>query len=115
MSIHFKLNQRMLRDITASLSKQINQTVRILAKNKTKVIAGAIGGGILADDLHTRYKSKQLKKEVDKRNIHTTKVLVKQNAEIKNLESQAEKVPELENVNEQLRKALAEQGGTRHE
>ena len=56
-----------------------------------------------------------MKKEVDKRNIHTTKVLVKQNAEIKNLESQAEKVPELENVNEQLRKALAEQGGTRHE
>lgn len=115
MSIHFKLNQRMLRDITASLSKQINQNVRILAKNKTKVIAGAIGGSILADDLHTRYKSKQLKKEVDKRNIHTTKVLVKQNAEIKNLESQAEKVPELENVNEQLRKALAEQGGTKHE
>ena len=115
MRIHFKLNQRMLRDITASLSKQINQNVRILAKNKTKVIAGAIGGSILADDLHTRYKSKQLKKEVDKRNIHTTKVLVKQNAEIKNLESQAEKVPELENVNEQLRKALAEQGGTKHE
>lgn len=115
MKVHFKLNQRILRDITDSLSKQINQTVRILAKNKSKVIVGAIGGGILADDLHTRYKSKQLKKEVDKRNIHTTKVLVKQDAKIKILESQAGKVPALENVNEQLKKAIAEQGGTKHE
>lgn len=112
MKDKYKVSTKVLSRFLSIASKQINIVSDLLVENKSKIIVGAVGSVLLIDDLHTKYKSRQYRKKKEEGYLGIKNAIIKQNSEIKEYRTLAEKVPDLLEINRQLKHALVEQGGT---
>jgi len=86
----------------------IKPVADVIAKNPGKTLIGVLGIGVAADDIHQRHSNKVLKKKSEEREMETKRALQKHEAEIQELKVQADKVENLEIINEQLCNAIKE-------
>lgn len=82
--------------------------VDFIKRNPGKVTAGVIGTGVVVDDIHQHYINKVQRDGFAKREAETTSALRKHEAEIQSLKVKADKVEDLEIINEQLCQVVKE-------
>lgn len=94
-----------------AVRKKLAPMGKVLKEHWPKFLAGGVGGAVVADDIHQRIKRKQEQDRHVEQEIKQAQAIRKQDAEIKALEKETERVDTLEVINEQLCDVLRESKG----
>lgn len=108
MALKLKFQTKELQQFFNIVVNKAAPVVKHVSEHKSVAIGGVITSGILVDDIRVRLKRKKDNKYNSEIQSMQKNVLQRHEAEIKVLKEVADKVPELEKVNDMLIKAVIE-------